>query len=111
MEIAPGEHVVALPLGGHPGGVADRALRAADPAHAGGRRRLAAGDVVAFPVGPDGAHQVSNATDTPCRVIMLSNREPVNVVVYPDSGKISPGTPWGGGVFPESAAVDYWEGE
>lgn len=75
------------------------------------REVLWPGDLVCFPAGPDGAHQITNGTDAPCRVLMLSNREPINVVVYPDSGKVGVRTPWRHGTFPEAAAVDYWEGE
>jgi len=75
------------------------------------RERLSPGDLVCFPAGPEGAHQVTNETDEPCRIVMLSNREPVNVVVYPDSGKVGVRTPWLRGNYPEDAAVDYWEGE
>lgn len=76
-----------------------------------GEERLAPGDVVCFPMGPEGAHQVSNPGDVPCRVVMLSNRDPVNVIVYPDSGKVGVRTPWLGSNFPQGAAVGYWEGE
>ena len=76
-----------------------------------GEEQLERGDLVCFPVGPDGAHQVLNRSAATCRVLMLSNRDPVNVVVYPDSGKVGVRTPWMHPNFPESAAVDYWEGE
>ncbi len=76
-----------------------------------GEEVLAPGDVVCFEIGPDGAHQVINASETPCRVVILSNRAPVNVVVYPDSGKVGVRTPWLRPNLPEAAAVDYWEGE
>ena len=38
-----------------------------------GEQQLVEGDVVVFPRGKDGAHQVSNRTDTPIRVLMLSS--------------------------------------
>jgi len=38
-----------------------------------GEQDLKEGDVVCFPRGKDGAHQVSNRTDSPIRVLMLSN--------------------------------------
>ncbi len=37
-----------------------------------GKQALEEGDVVAFPRGEEGAHQVSNRTDAPIRVLMLS---------------------------------------
>jgi uncharacterized cupin superfamily protein len=78
-----------------------------------GWRELEEGEVVAFPVGPSGAHQVLNRGDAPVRVLIASeNREP-EICVYPDSDKV--------GVFdssfgrqmnlPMSATVDYFEGE
>lgn len=76
-----------------------------------GEEALAAGDVVCFGVGPDGAHQVINDTDEPCRLVMVSNRSPVNVIVYPDSGKVGVRTEWLNGNYPLDSRVDYWEGE
>jgi uncharacterized cupin superfamily protein len=80
-----------------------------------GEQELAAGDVVCFPAGPAGAHQVRNASDEPVRVLVLSTKRMPAVAVYPDSDKI--------GVWPvagdasdrilvrRASAVDYWEGE
>jgi uncharacterized cupin superfamily protein len=53
-----------------------------------GERKLRAGDVVAFPVGPRGAHEVRNETGATVRVLVLSTKAEVEVAVYPDSGKI-----------------------
>jgi uncharacterized cupin superfamily protein len=76
-----------------------------------GEEELAPGDVVCFPVGPEGAHALSNASGEPCRVVMLSNRAKVNVIVYPDAGKVGVRTPWLRPNFLEDGAVGYWEGE
>jgi uncharacterized cupin superfamily protein len=76
-----------------------------------GEEELIAGDVVCFPVGPEGAHALRNASGGPCRVVMLSNRAKVNVIVYPDAGKVGVRTPWLRPNFPQDAAVGYWEGE
>jgi uncharacterized cupin superfamily protein len=56
-----------------------------DPA---GERRLAEGDVVSFPCGDRGAHQLRNDTDEPVRVLMVSTQADVEIAVYPDSDKI-----------------------
>ena len=56
-----------------------------DPA---GERRLAEGDVVAFPCGERGAHQLRNDTDEPVRVLMVSTQADLEIAVYPDSDKI-----------------------
>jgi uncharacterized cupin superfamily protein len=71
----------------------------------GGERRLRAGDVVCFPAGPDGAHQVRGAGV----VLMLSANRSPEVVEYLDSGKIGARPP--GKLFRALDAVDYWEGE
>ena len=54
---------------------------------------LKAGDATAFPIGPDGAHKASNATEEPVRFLMLSTKLEPSVAVYPDSGKIGVWTP------------------
>ena len=53
-----------------------------------GEHNLAEGDVVCFPRGKDGAHQVSNRTDSAIRVLMLSTLVEPDIVEYLDSGKI-----------------------
>ena len=79
-----------------------------------GERRLERGDVVCFPTGPRGAHQVRNDTDEPVRVLILSTMTYPAVAFYPDSGKVlvvpAPGGE-GRGIFLTEDAVDYWEGE
>lgn len=49
---------------------------------------LTEGDVVAFPRGKDGAHQIINRTDTPVRVLMLSSMVGPDIVDHVDSGKV-----------------------
>jgi len=76
-----------------------------------GERRLAAGDCVLFPTGPEGGHTIRNDTDEPVRLLMLSCEHEAEIAFYPDSGKI--------GVFgkdlrkflPADAELDYFEGE
>jgi uncharacterized cupin superfamily protein len=80
-----------------------------------GWRELEEGEVVAFPVGEDGAHQIVNRTDAPVRFLTFSNQQP-DLVVYPDSGKLAAfeRRPDGGGIrkmFRVADAVDYYEGE
>jgi uncharacterized cupin superfamily protein len=77
-----------------------------------GVRALREGDVVVFPVGPAGAHQVTG----PGRVLLVSNLVWPNVSVYPDSEKLGTRTTREPDDpdrlnFPRGAAVDYWEGE
>jgi uncharacterized cupin superfamily protein len=54
-----------------------------------GERQLAGGDVVHFPVGPDGAHQLINRSDEPVRYLVVSNRPSPEAVEYPDSRQVS----------------------
>lgn len=68
---------------------------------------MAAGDLVAFPDGPDGVHQLINESAAVTRVLILSTmREPYGCA-YPDRRK--PSTL--GGVFKLAETVDYWDGE
>ena len=53
-----------------------------------GEHELRPGDVVCFPEGPEGAHQVRNDTDEPIRVLIASTKSHPDAAVYPDSGKI-----------------------
>jgi uncharacterized cupin superfamily protein len=78
-----------------------------------GERPLEPGEVVCFPSGPDGAHQVRNDTDEPVRVLILSTMTYPAVAVYPDSGKVLFATrnPDDRALFRKADAVDYWEGE
>ena len=55
----------------------------------GGESLLGEGDVVLFPVGPDGAHQLLNRTDTPVRFLFVANRPSPEVVEYPDTRQLS----------------------
>jgi uncharacterized cupin superfamily protein len=82
-----------------------------------GERRLVRGEVVACPAGRAGAHQLINETDTPVRFLIASSRSRVDLIEYPDSGKISAQAgEWG---TPDAAAymlavepqVDYFSGE
>jgi uncharacterized cupin superfamily protein len=54
-----------------------------------GERQLEEGDVVHFPVGPEGAHQLINRTAAPVRHLMFSTRPSPEAVEYPDSGQVS----------------------
>jgi uncharacterized cupin superfamily protein len=55
----------------------------------GGERVLEEGEVVLFPVGPGGAHQLRNETDEPVRYLMAANRPSPEAVEYPDSRQLS----------------------
>jgi uncharacterized cupin superfamily protein len=78
-----------------------------------GERELRAGDVVAFPSGPAGGHLVDNRTDEIVRVVIFSTKTPLEVVAYPDSGKLGFWTRAEGYVamLRDEPKLDYWEGE
>ena len=58
-------------------------LRTAD-----GERELELGEVVAFPSGRRGVHQVLNRSDEPARVLIVSTMRYPEVVEHPDSNKV-----------------------
>ena len=84
-----------------------------------GWRELADGEVLSFPVGEAGAHQLANRSDEPARVLVISTMIAPEVNGYPDSGKVlatvrPPGSPGDGSLaasFRLADEVDYWEGE
>jgi uncharacterized cupin superfamily protein len=71
------------------------------------------GDAICFPVGPDGAHKVTNNDEEIVRLVMFSSGEEPSVAVYPDSDKIGvwPGNEADKIIVRRGAAVDYWDGE
>jgi uncharacterized cupin superfamily protein len=78
-----------------------------------GTHELAPQDVVFFPRGPAGAHQVRNDSDEPARVLMWSMVVHPAATVYPDSDKVAI---WTGNreddrIVERSSGVDYWHGE
>jgi uncharacterized cupin superfamily protein len=54
-----------------------------------GDRVLAEGDVVPFPPGPEGAHQVRNDSDAVARVVIVAANADPDVAEYPDTGKVA----------------------
>jgi uncharacterized cupin superfamily protein len=81
-----------------------------------GWRKLNEGEVVGFPRGEKGVHQIVNRTEDTIRFLAFSTSGEPDVVVQPDSGKVGAfeRKPDGGGLriwFKGDDAVDYWEGE
>lgn len=85
---------------------------------------IAAGDYIAFPVGPEHAHSIRNTSNARLKLLCFSTLIPVEVVGYPDSGKTAAvaiadaskgfmgGTsPWVRMIVKNGASVDYYEGE
>jgi uncharacterized cupin superfamily protein len=77
-----------------------------------GEQRLRAGDVVCFPTGPEGAHQVRNDTAEPARVALFGTvaSSPTGTV-YPDSGKFQVRGPGFRARLRLGPELDYWDGE
>lgn len=77
-----------------------------------GERKVAAGDLLFFPAGPQGAHKLTNCSDTDNLVyIDFDVVHDVDIAIYPDSDKIGV---WGMGInklYPQSEDVDYYDGE
>ena len=83
-----------------------------------GERELREGEVVHFPRGPEGAHQLSNRTSEPVRYVLAAAQGSPEVIEYPDSGKIATmartETSAGGPLFTMHRLADaagYYEGE
>jgi uncharacterized cupin superfamily protein len=87
-----------------------------------GWRTLERGEIVPFPIGERGAHQIVNRGDAAARVLVISEMRAPEVCAYPDSGKVSafqrpPGSPGDEGestiaaFFQLDDEVDYWQGE
>jgi uncharacterized cupin superfamily protein len=81
-----------------------------------GWRELSEGEVVAFPRGEHGGHQLMNRTPHTVRFLSFSSSGEPDIVIYPDSGKLGAfeRLPQGGGLramFRMIDTVDYHEGE
>jgi uncharacterized cupin superfamily protein len=83
-----------------------------------GERELQPGEVVAFPLGEAGAHQVVNRGPEPVRILIVSEMNAPDVVIRPESGKLSafghpPGSPGEGmhDVYFRRDAAEFWDGE
>jgi uncharacterized cupin superfamily protein len=83
-----------------------------------GERELKEGEVVHFPRGPEGAHQLSNRSGGVVRYVIAASQGTPEIIEYPDSGKIAAmartETSAGGPLFTVNRladAVDYYDGE
>jgi uncharacterized cupin superfamily protein len=74
----------------------------------GGRRRLDAGAVVAFPRGEDGAHAVTNPGPEPARVLLVSTMRFPDIAEHIDTGATLAITGQAAGkVFPSGSDVAF----
>ena len=70
---------------------------------------LSAGSCACFHAGQKAAHALINASDEPCRYLIIGERNPHDVVVFTDSGRVSVRLMGEG--YRKAATMDYWEGE
>jgi uncharacterized cupin superfamily protein len=80
-----------------------------------GWRELDEGEVVAFPRGDQGAHQLANRGTSTVRFLALSTNGEPDIVLYPDAGKVGVNERRADGsgfaeFFFATDAVDYWDG-
>jgi uncharacterized cupin superfamily protein len=61
-------------------------LRLRTPA---GTRTVEAGNVFHFPIGPEGAHAITNDEDEPVRYLMVSTRVSPDATEYPDTKQLA----------------------
>ena len=77
-----------------------------------GERAVRPGDLLFFPAGEDGAHKLTNTSDTEMLVYLdFDIVHDLDVAMYPDSGKIGI---WGmdtNKIYRIGDDVDYYEGE
>lgn len=77
-----------------------------------GERTVKAGELLFFPTGPEGAHKLTNSSETENLVyIDFDVVHDIDVAIYPDSEKIGV---WGMGInrlYPVDDDVDYYAGE
>ena len=68
---------------------------------------LSAGHYVCFPAGQKAAHALVNNGSAPCRYLLVGERNPNDVIVYPDSGRV--GVRLTGEGYRKSATMEYWD--
>lgn len=66
-----------------------------------------AGSYVVFPAGQKAGHSIYNHTATTCRYLVIGERNPHDVIVYPDSNRVSVRLTGEG--YDKAATMEYWE--
>ncbi|MGH8179037.1 MAG: cupin domain-containing protein [Steroidobacter sp.] len=84
---------------------------------------ISAGDYITYPPGPASAHSIINTSDEPLRYLCMSTVTDMDIIVYPDSNKISFGsgfdpaktpqeqTPWIAKIIRDQPSIGYYDGE
>ena len=68
-----------------------------------------AGDFVSFPAGQKAGHCLINNSKSVCRFVVIGNRDPNDVCVYPDSRKVMVRAT--GEIYDQEKTLDYWDRE
>jgi uncharacterized cupin superfamily protein len=66
-----------------------------------GERELRRGEIVRFPAGPEGAHQVTNRSGQSARVLFFSTAALPSVSIYPDTDAV--------GLWPDDGSEYYFK--
>ena len=72
---------------------------------------MSAGDYVCFPAGRKAGHCLINTGAAVCRYVIVGERNPNEVVVYTDSGKVLVRPLGRRAIFDLAATRGYWDGE
>lgn len=76
------------------------------------RHVMKPGDYVCFPAGRKFGHSFLNSGSGPCRYLMIGERNPDEVIVYPDSNKVMVRALRSeDDIFDMAATRGYWDGE
>jgi uncharacterized cupin superfamily protein len=70
---------------------------------------LRAGDYIAFPTGPSGAHKIVNDSAGTCEILMIANVDAREVCYYPDSRKVLVES--ADLMLRDNPTLDYFDGE
>lgn len=74
------------------------------------RLQFRAGQFVTFPAGVERAHCLLNESDAPARYLLIGDKNPNEICMYPDSGKVQV-RGFGRAMYRHGPRLDYWDGE
>ena len=72
---------------------------------------MKSGDYVCFPAGQKAGHCLINNSGATCRYVIIGERNPNEVAVYPDTNKVMVRSLGRGAIFDLAAKRGYWDGE
>lgn len=74
------------------------------------RLQFRAGQFVSFPAGAERAHCLLNESNTTARYLLIGDKNPNEICMYPDSGKVQV-RGFGRSMYRHGPKLDYWDGE